>query len=247
MPDPVDDPIHRRLADGGPTYVETPTDPANYPDWIVEPWNTGSAALFVVIPLVWIWILRGRYRHHPFLTICLPILLLGGIGGLLYHGLRRYNAFRLMDAVPIYLLGLVVTIWIWIRLGPKLWHVFGMIALVVFLQILWQVIQLPLHWTINLSYASLALLIVVPIVLALIRTRFRYAGWVYTSVICFAIAWVCRISDTIRPPLLPMGTHWLWHLFGAFCTASLSVYVYKLEGISLREPFSGRATGSPGD
>jgi hypothetical protein len=29
---------------------------------------------------------------------------------------------------------------------------------------------------------------------------------------------------------LPMGTHWLWHLFGAACTQFLIAYFYRLEG-----------------
>ena len=40
----------------------------------------------------------------------LPLLLVGGIGGTLYHGLRSSKANFLLDVIPIYLLGLIVTI-----------------------------------------------------------------------------------------------------------------------------------------
>lgn len=241
MPDPAPDPIHRRLPDGGPGYVETPPDLDGFDGFVAEPWNTGSAALFVVIALAWAWALRGRYRTRPFLTMCLPVLFVGGVGGVLFHGLRRYNAFFLMDVIPIYLLGLMVTVWIWVRLGPKLHHLMGVIAFLAVLQLVGH-LKLPTHYAINISYASLALMVVLPIVLALARTGFRYGGWVYTAVACFVIAWIFRLSDTVRPPALPMGTHWLWHVFGALTTASLSMYVYRIEGFSLR-----RAVATPPD
>lgn len=234
MPDPGPDPIHQRLRDGGPRYVETPADIDDFTGAIAEPWNTGSAVLFVIIAAAWAWALRGRYRDHPFLTMCLPILAAGGIGGVLFHGLRRHNAFFLLDVIPIYLLGMAVSIWIWVRLGPRLQHLLATIGFLALLQILAK-FQLPRQWAINVSYLCLAILIVMPIVLALIRTRFRHAGWIYTAGACFAIAWIFRIADTFPPPLLPMGTHWLWHTFGALTTASLSAYVYLIEGMSLKE------------
>jgi len=231
MPDPA---AAWNPNDGGPRYVETPSDMNHFSGLIAEPWNTASAVLFIVIAVGWLWALRGRYREHPFLTMCLPILATGGIGGVLYHGLPIYRMFFLMDVIPIYVLGLAVTVWLWIRLGPKLVRLLALIAVLAFFQLI-SIYQLPRQWAINVSYGSLALLILTPIVVALVRTRFCYAGWVYTSVACFAIAWIFRISDTVRPPLLPMGTHWLWHTFGALTTLTISIYVYHIEAVPLRK------------
>jgi len=234
MPDQAVDPIQQRMADGGPVYVETPADLGQFTGLIAEPWNTASATLFVLIALAWALALWGRYREHPFLTICLPLLATGGIGGVLYHGMRRFRVFFLMDVVPIYLIGLAVTVWLWIRLGPKIRHLIGVIGFLALLQVLAQ-LQLPKHWAINISYASLAAMIILPLALALMRTRFRHGGWVYSALAFFSIAWICRLADAeVRPPFLPMGTHWLWHVFGALTTAALSVYVYRIEGIPLR-------------
>ncbi len=235
MPDPVSEPNHHRLPDGGPTYVETPADLANFDGIVAEPWNTASAALFVVIPLVWAWVLRGRYRQRPFLTICLPILAAGGVGGVLFHGLRRFNAFFLLDVVPIYVLGFAVSIWLWIRLSPKLHHLLGMMAVLGVIQLTAH-FRLPAHWAINISYASIALIVLIPLAAALIRTHFRDWGWIATAMACFALAWLCRLADaTVQPPLMPMGTHWLWHTFGALTTAAVSVYIYRIEGTPLHQ------------
>ena len=106
--------------------------------------------------------MRGKLFQHPFLAVALPILLVGGIGGTLYHGLRNWVGFFLMDVIPIYLLGLAVCVYWWIRLGPKISHLLIMIGTLALLQLLGQW-QLPPVWAINVSYASLALLILVPL------------------------------------------------------------------------------------
>jgi hypothetical protein len=225
-----------RGADGGPIYTETPEEIRTgqpYPGHVAEPWNTATAFLFVVIVVFWVVRLRGRLKQYPFLAISLLILLVGGIGGTLYHGLRNWVGFFLMDVIPIWVLGLIVSIYWWARLGPRMHHLLTMLGVLAFIQVLghWQ---LPPHWAINLSYALLALLIVVPLTIILVRTRCRHAGWVATALVAFGIAWFCRLADAWQPPLLPMGTHWLWHTFGAITTAALTEYVYRIEGIRLR-------------
>lgn len=220
--------FNERAPDRGPYYVETPDDLDNY-QGIAEPYNTVTAFFFVLIVLYWVIRLRGRYRQFPMVSICLPLLLAGGIGGTMYHGLRSWVGYFLLDVVPIYFLGAVITIYLWIRIGPKWVHVIGLTVLVCLMQLLghWQ---LPKHWAINLSYAFMALMILLPMAVTLFRTRYAHAGWVASALIAFGIAWFFRLADnSFWPPLLPMGTHWLWHTFGAISTLCLSYYVYYLE------------------
>jgi hypothetical protein len=227
-----------RALDGGPLYAETPAEvraQQPYPGLVAEPWNASTAFLFVLVAVFWFLRLRGRLRSYPFLAVSLPLLLVGGIGGTLYHGLRNWRGYFLMDVVPIYLLGLIVSIYWWIRLGPRVRHLLSMLVVLGFLQLV-GVWQLPTHWAINVSYAMLAMLILAPLSLVLVRTGGRHAGWVATSLVAFGIAWFCRLADAWDEPLLPMGTHWLWHTFGAVTTAALTEYVYLIEGVNLRRP-----------
>ncbi len=226
-----------RGLDRGPLYTETPQeirDHLAFTGSVAEPWNTVTASFFVLLVLVWMMRLRGRFTKYPFLLVTLPILLLGGIGGTLYHGSRSRVGYFLMDVVPINILGLAVSIYLWIRLGPKLRHFFTMLF-VLALIILTGHFTLPRVWAINVSYAGLALIILVPIVLTLVRTHGRHAGWIATALVSFVIAWFFRLADVLDPPLLPIGTHWLWHTFGAITTAALSEYVYLIEGVSLKK------------
>lgn len=225
-----------RGLDHGPLYTETPLEireHSPYHGWIAEPWNAGTAFLFVLIALFWMWRLKGQYRRFPFLTMALPLLFAGGVGGTLYHGLRNWVGFFLLDLVPIYLLGVAASLYLWLRLGPNLRNLFGMLALLVGFQALgrWK---FPPHWSINISYAALALIILSPILVALWRTNFRHVGWVAAALVSFGIAWICRLADAWQPPLLPMGTHWLWHGFGALTTWCVTEYLYHIAMIDLK-------------
>jgi hypothetical protein len=84
--------------------------------------------------------------------------------------------------------------------------------------------------SINLSYASLAAVVLLPIALVLWRTRFRHGGWVVVGLLSFAIAWFFRLVDQYSADYLTMGSHWLWHTFGAISTAAVIQYFYKVEG-----------------
>jgi hypothetical protein len=225
-----------RLPDWGPPYTETPANLyAPEAPFIAEPWNTVTASIFIVVALAWAWRLRGRYRAYPFLTACLPILLAGGIGGTLFHGTRRSPIYFLLDVVPISLLGIAGSLFIAFRLWRhRAWWVFlpGVAVFYLAINALFLRIVAPTGGTlrINLSYASLAIVILSPIAIVLWRTRFRYGGWVAAGAISFGIAWTFRLVDRDIGGALPMGSHWLWHLFGAICTALMIQFFYLVEG-----------------
>jgi hypothetical protein len=245
--------VNGRLPDGGPRYVETPPDPAaSDAPFVAEPWNTVTAALFVVIALAWLWRLRGRYREYPFVASCLPILLAGGIGGTLFHGTRvpvhlwghTLKLWFLMDVVPISLLGLAGGVYMGFRyfdqftLSKRLSLLAALVAFYAAVNSLFFYALGPMNrqLSINLSYASLAVIILLPIGLVLWRSRFRHGGWVAVALISFGIAWVCRLVDQYSGPYLRMGSHWLWHTFGAISTAAMIQFFSRIEGERPTDP-----------
>jgi hypothetical protein len=214
------DPLSDRLPDGGPRYTET--DPTRL---VVEPWNAASALAFLVLVAAWAVRLRGAYRSYPFLSYCLPLLAVGGIGGTIYHAFRASRVFLVMDYGPIYVLAAATAVYLWVQAAPRWWHVLAVVFLCVLIQVLaWS---LPRHYAISVSYASLAVLILAPAAGLLARTRFRHGGWLGLALACFAVALFFRIADAWHL-LAPVGTHWLWHLFGAATTAALMEYLYRL-------------------
>lgn len=212
-----------RLPDGGPLYVET-----NLARAIVEPFNALTAFLFVLLVAIWLWRLRGRYHQHLFLLLCLPVLLVGGVGGTIYHALRRSHTMFLLDVIPIGLLVILGSIYLWIRLRPRWWHIVLIAVLIGSFPALF-VFHVETHIAIVVHYIVLALLVLIPVALVLVRTRFRHQQLIWATLICFAWAILFRFLDPMSRPILPMGSHWLWHLGGVMTTAILSEYFYRIE------------------
>lgn len=223
------------MPDGGPRYAETPPDPyapgARFP---AEPWNAATAALFVLVAAAWAWRLRGRFRDFPFLCACLPVLLAGGIGGTLYHATRTSYVLLLLDVVPIMALGFAASVfaavrhWGWrgVFFVPAAAALYAAVNLLLF----HAAGPVGEQTTINISYAALAAVVLVPVGLVLVRTRFRHGGWVVAGLVAFAVAWCFRLIDRQVGYALPMGSHWLWHCFGAAATALLIEFFYRVEG-----------------
>ena len=227
-----------RMVDKGPRYTETPRDPfAVDAPAIAEPFNTVTAFFFVVLVLAWIWKLRGRYSQFPFLVSTLPILFVGAVGGTLYHATRTRQLYFYLDVIPISLIGLGAGVYLAVLLGRKhgwlrvLISAFGLIAMYIFVNlVLFRSIRTDNPaLVVNLSYASLAAVILLPMVLLWVSMKFRFAGYALAGLASFAIAWVCRLVDPYSP--LPMGTHWLWHTFGVIATAFLYEYFFRVEDI----------------
>jgi hypothetical protein len=230
--------LPHRLPDRGPRYAETPADPSA-PDapWIAEPLNTITAALFIVIVAYWLIRLRGRYSHFPFVVSCLPILLVGGIGGTLYHAFRTRQVYFFLDVIPISLLGLAGALFLTFRLGR--WHgwvkvgtyaIGAIVAYVGLNGILFRQVEFSNpNMRVNLSYASLALVVTIPLLGVLLATRFRQWQDVAAGLAAFGIAFFCRLLDNTATAPPPYGSHFLWHIFGALCTHFLIRYFAFVE------------------
>lgn len=218
------------LRDGGERYTET-----DLSRLIVEPWNGASALLFLGIVAFWAYKLRGQYRQHLFLSINLPILAIGGIGGTLYHAFRMSAVFLMMDWLPIMILCFAASVYFFIRVLDNWW----LAALIVGLALLSQVLMfryqlLPMDLAVNVNYTVMGALILVPTVLLLWKTGFRGAQWIGYALASFVVAVSCRVLD--HAELLPMGTHFLWHVFGAAACTSMFQYVYELNRVPVSTP-----------
>lgn len=217
------DSLAGRLTDGGPVYFETCLDCP-----IVEPYSAASAVLFVAVAVFWAWRVRGQFRRHAFISACLPIIALGGLGSLLYHGTRAHRVFFLIDVFTLVILCLAASLFMWAKAVGRRWWIIGVAlpgALLVQRQFF---VLLPTHVAINVSYAFLATLILLPTLIVLGRTQWRGVGWVIGAVGAVAVAIAFRALDTMSPPVLPMGTHWLTHVFGAVAAHALIAFVYRL-------------------
>lgn len=213
----------QRLPDGGPVYAET-----NLAQVIAEPWNAASALVFVGVALYWLFRLRGQYREYPFISLCLPVLTLGGIGGTLYHGLRSSAVYMYLDIGPIFALSFAAGLYLWSLVWKRWWYFVAAIPLFLIGRYLGEA-YLPAHTVINTSYAVLAVFLLAPILLVLRETDWKNSRWVFGALLSFALALFFRLIDLQAP--LPMGTHWLWHVLGAVSSTTLITYLYRLRSL----------------
>ena len=210
--------------DQGPVYLETVM--GRFP---VEPWNTASNLMFLAIILYWVWRVKDSIRAHRFITGAMPLLIIGWVGGTVYHATRSHNVWLFMDFVPIALLVMAVSVFFWRRQGVRWWWVpllvFG--PFVVVMTGL-SFLDLPNAMRPIAGYPVLAISILLPVVRYLMQR-----GWVDWQLVAgtlaaFIIAVLFRTIDgRALVETLPMGTHWLWHSFGAAAVQLLVLYIWR--------------------
>jgi hypothetical protein len=216
------------LPDGGPVYAETDLD-----RFIVEPWNAFSSLLILIPAIYWLFRIRNNFSHYKFMLYAIPLVILGGIGSALFHGFRVSVVFLVMDILPSALLTLSISIYLWIKIFKRWWYVFFIIVPTFLLRsLLWG--NLPQHVAINVSYFTTGFIVALPLLIILIRTKFKHLGWVTGSIVPFMLALLFRQLDANAISFLPMGTHFLWHVFSAIGAYFVLGYLYILRDIDVR-------------
>jgi hypothetical protein len=211
----------QNLPDGGLWYTET--NPSHI---IVEPFNAVSALVFVVIAIWWIYQLQGKFNERTFLWICSIILLIGAIGGSIYHAFRFSAVFIYMDWLPILLLCLMASTYFLYHILKKIgWALLIMAGIISIQIVVWNLGNTSGHNNININYGLMAVTVLVPIFLFLRQKKFKNGQLVIGAFSAFLCALFFRIVDADH--WLSMGTHFLWHLFGAVACHLLFLFVYR--------------------
>lgn len=225
-----------QINDFGPIYKET--HPGEFP---VELWSTLSNLVFLFAVLYWGKKVYADYKNHRFLAYTLPILLIGFIGGTIYHATRSSNIWLFMDFLPIAILIIAAGVYFWKKL-IKNW--IPIILIVLLPSIL---IRGALTFIINneslqitIGYFVLAITLILPIIIYLIKTKNKRWPLFAGSLASFVIALFFRYADSST--LLPMGTHWLWHLFGGIATFLIIGFIYYDKVDSLKHHKSYKHT-----
>lgn len=220
----------QRLADGGPLYFETDFD-----HLIVEPWNAISSLTFLVPVFYLLWKLRGHYREYAFLLFwAAPLMTIGGLGSTIYHAFRAHRFFLFMDFVPIAFLTVSVSIYLWLKVLPKWWWVIVIVLASVGLRFAaFNIFSGQAR--INASYFITGVMIFLPGIIFLVKTHFYEVKLLIVSGFFLAVALFFRFADELQPPLLPNGTHWLWHIFTSSGAILLAIYLVKIRHLKTGE------------
>lgn len=215
--------------DFGPWYTETI---AGIPlgRIPVEPFNTLSNLIFLIIVVDCIRRTKLNLHRYPLVVTSLPILLVGWFGGTMYHATRASRWWLILDFMPILLLTSAAAIALWRFIAGSYLRSAAIVVLLVFLsRALTRLEVFPLSIRFSLAYAGLASTILVP--LAIVVRRRISTSWplFVLCAVSFCIAVAFRSADRwLGESWLPMGSHFLWHLFGGSAVWFLMVMLIRL-------------------
>ncbi|MCF8350675.1 MAG: ceramidase [Bacteroidales bacterium] len=222
--------FNQRGPDGGPIYTET-----NFEHLIAEPLNMVPSLLAMIRAIYFLFKIRKEISSYRFLFWGIVLIMLASVGSTLYHGFRSSVVFLIMDIAPIVIFMIALSIYFWLKVLKKWWYVlfilipfFGIRPLMFY--------TMPEHLAINIGYALSGLLIVVPAVWYLKKSDWKYGRVILYAVIFFLVALFFRQADAFEPPLLPVGTHFLWHVLSAFGTYFILLYLYRRRKLELNPP-----------
>lgn len=231
MAQTTQDLANSRLPDGGPLYTET--DLSRH--LIIEPYNTITAILFALIAIVWFLKIKKDEPARLLKRVAAIILFIGGIGGTLFHGTRTHFIFLLLDVLPIVLLIIGYSLYLFNKL--KMWPLaISLILLNFATRAGGEYLNISEQARITLGYGISGLNILIPIGIWLVKTNWIYVEYVVTALIAFGMALTFRLLDSSLSKLglldlFPMGTHFLWHTFGAVATTLLIIYWHKSDRV----------------
>lgn len=219
------------LPDGGHFYAETNTE-----HWLMEPWNAITSLFFLLPVFYWFKKLKGKYREHLFITLSLPLLFLGGLGSTLFHAFHVSYIFLLLDVLPMLILTASFSIYLWVKILPKWWYIFLVIVLFLLLQFgVFYYPSLSTFAKINISYFFRGIMMFLPAILVLKKTRFEAVKYLLSAVCFFILALLFRQYDQEFVFLMYMGSHWLWHVSTVVGAFLLAEYLYRLRNYELNQ------------
>lgn len=222
--------------DFGPIYTETlPGLAAGLLP--VEPWNTWSNIIFVLLFIHIAFRTRLDYRRYPLIVISLPLLAIGIIGGTVYHATRSHVVWLFMDFMPILVLTSAAALAFWREvIGTWPYAVLLFLLVAVSGRGLGFVLATERSVQVSLGYLSAALSILLPLAILVRRVKWRGLGSLCGIILTFAAAVACRMLDRAGiSSSLPMGTHFLWHIFGGASVWMLMLLVVQLNDITSSE------------
>jgi hypothetical protein len=194
----------------GPTYCETPeTITGVFP---VEPANAISSGVIVLFGLAALFrVARRSPRALELYALC-ALLILNGLGSILWHGLRTRWALTL-DVMPALVFVLMICV-VWARRVASWWQAAAAGGVLIAAPLAVRLADLGSRWP--LRWGAMAFVIVAVAVWLITRTVAVSRAGAVTGVAALgsaALALTFRSLDGNACASIGFGTHFLWHIF----------------------------------
>lgn len=200
----------------GPLYCETPeTITGIFP---VEPANAISSGVIVLFGIAAMVLVARRSPRAFELYAACALLILNGVGSILWHGLRTRWALTL-DVLPAIVFVLMVAL-VWARRVGPWWQVGAIGGALLIAPLAVQFLDLGSRWPLRFGAMALVIVALASWLIARSFAVSRLAGLTGAAALLSAVAALTfRSIDAAACESIGMGTHFLWHMFlsgGAF-------------------------------
>lgn len=211
----------------GPTYCETPVGLFSFP---AEPWNTWSNLVIVAYGITALYLLwKQGHRAYDLYFLAL-LIVLNGIGSLLWHGTRTGWALTFDVAPGLLFLFTLVVLWSrrlfdWKRAGLIL------LAFLVLVQV-GGVLSSYSDLGFQTFFVGPALAVIAVAGFLMYRSYLRWgrvAFWMLGALLLALVALIMRTIDSDACSVIPMGTHFLWHVFLSSASFLSILFLAKLD------------------
>lgn len=133
-----------------------------------------------------------------------------------------------MDFVPIFLLAITASLYFWLLLVKNRSLAATLVLAPIFIpRAAATFFNLKFSMLISLGYLGLAFTIILPAFIYCAKHARPLLGYLLAALLFFIVAISFRVLD--KQALLPMGTHFLWHLFGGLSTLAIMTLILKID------------------
>ncbi len=192
------------------------------PDFWAEPINAWSNLSFIIAGIWGFYISRGKAWGYPQLLSLLAILV--GSGSFLFHTFAN-KMTHLFDLIPIFIFTLV---FVYFSFRHKLKMSTRMSTLAGFLFVLFMVL---IEIFVPKSFINGSSLYLLPLI-TLFFIGLKVDRFYLTIALTFLISLMARTFDNSLCEILPIGTHFIWHLLNGLCLAFMIRVSFKLKQFS---------------
>lgn len=207
--------------------VNPETDAAGFP---VEPLNTFSNFIFLIVIVYWIRKTRFKTSLFPVLVLSLPFMFVAFICGTMHHALRSDKVWHHLNMLSIFYAVIMVCVYFWYRItGSWIKSFFCVIIIPLIFRFFLASITIPGKISVSVVFVVMALAIFIPATIQCIINKLKYVSLLIFSSTTFVIALYFRETDWNLTSFLSHGTHFLWHIFGAVSVFSLLQYIYLID------------------